>query len=103
MRSAFITAIATILSLTVFAEAAGAQSTPGVDERQLWQGDRIYHGIRNGSLTRRVAGQLVRGQARLNRMERRFKSDGVVTRRERVRLHRGLNRQSRRIFRKKHN
>ena len=83
--------------------AASAQSTPGVDARQHNQGKRIFNGVRNGSLTARETGQLVRGQARVHRMERRAKRDGVVTGRERVRLHRAQNRQSRRIFRKKHN
>ena len=42
-------------------------------------------------------------QARIRNQERRFKSDGVVTRHERVRMHRALNRQNRRIYRRKHN
>ncbi len=83
--------------------SASAQSTPGVDARQKKQANRIYNGVRNGSLSRRETGQLIRGQARVHRMERRAKRDGVVTGRERVRLHRAQNRQSRRIFRKKHN
>ena len=82
---------------------ASAQSTPGVDARQHNQAKRIYNGVQNGSLTPKETGQLIRGQARLRRQEHRIKSDGVVTRRERVRLHRNLNRQNRRIWRKKHN
>ncbi|MEM9472106.1 MAG: hypothetical protein AAGA00_09110, partial [Pseudomonadota bacterium] len=78
-------------------------STPGADWRQHNQSLRIFDGIQDGSLTFRETGQLVRGQARLRNQERRFKSDGVVTRRERVRMHRSLNRQSRRIYRRKHN
>ena len=51
----------------------------------------------------REAGSLIRGQARIRAAERRYKADGVVTPRERIRLHRQLNRQNRRIWRKKHN
>ena len=83
--------------------AAAGSNTPGVDWRENNQGHRIYNGIANGSLTYREAGQLIRGQARVRRMERRFKADGVVTRGERLRLHRALNHQNRRIWRKKHN
>jgi hypothetical protein len=36
-------------------------------------------------------------------MERRAEADGKVTRKERLRLERAQNKQSRRIFRKKHN
>ena len=99
----FILALATTL-WTFFPAAASADpSTPSVDWRQHNQGQRIYNGIQNGSLTYRETGSLMRGQARVHRMERNFKSDGVVTRRERARLHRSQNRQNRRIHRKKHN
>ncbi len=103
MREILFAAAAVALAVTLHADIAYAQSTPGADWRQHNQTKRIYHGVRNGSLTYRETGQLVRGQVHLRRQERRFKSDGVVTRGERVRMHRSLNRQSRRIYRKKHN
>lgn len=89
--------------LVAMTPSAFAQNTPGVDARQNNQANRIYNGVQNGSLSLKETGQLMRGQARQRRQERRFKSDGVVTRGERVRMHRNLNRQSRRIWRKKHN
>lgn len=93
-----------VLTITVTSNVnAQAQDTPGVDWRQHNQGHRIYHGVANGSLNFRETGQLLRGQVRIRRMERRFKSDGVVTHGERHRLHRALNGQSRRIYRRKHN
>ena len=49
------------------------------------------------------ARRLGRGQIRSERAERRFKADGVVTPRERFRLQRRQNRQSRRIFRFRRN
>ena len=104
MRKSMITLAAAAIAMTFSAVAAQAQSnTPGVDWRQHNQSERIYNGIQNGSLTMPEAGGLIRGQARIHRMERRFGSDGVVTGRERLRLHRNLNRQNRRIFRRKHN
>jgi hypothetical protein len=41
-------------------------------------------------------------QKQIGRMERRAKADGVVTERERTRLHRQLNRANRAIGREKH-
>ena len=103
-KSTCVFAIMTALSLaTVVSAASAGNNTPGVDKRQINQATRIYNGVQNGSLTLKETGQLIRGQARVRRMERRFKSDGVVTTGERIRLHRAQNRQSRRIFRKKHN
>jgi len=93
----------TTATLALSTNIASAGSTPGVDHRQHNQGHRIYNGIANGSLSLRETGQLIRGQARVYRMERRFKRDGVVTFGERIRLHHAQNRQSRRIWRKKHN
>ena len=83
--------------------ASAGNDTPGIDWREHNQKHRIYDGIQNGSLSFRETGQLLRGQVRVHRMERRAKRDGVVTRRERARIHHQQNRQSRRIHRKKHN
>lgn len=102
MKKSLITVTLVALTTGIFASAANAQ-TPWVDHRQGNQAKRIWHGIANGSLTPRETAGLLRGQVRSRAMERRFKSDGVVTPRERVRLHRQLNRQNRRIWRKKHN
>ncbi len=103
MDKSLVIVVAATVTLSFGAGAVAAQSTPGADWRQHNQSVRIFDGVQGGSLTFRETGQLVRGQARLRNQERRFKSDGVVTRRERVRMHRGLNSQSRRIYRRKHN
>ena len=97
------TGILASLAVILLTGNAIAQSTPGVDQRQKNQAKRIFNGIQDGSLTARETRQLVRGQRRINAKEQRFKSDGVVTKSERARLHRAQNRQSRRIYRKKHN
>ena len=103
MRKSIIIIALSLVTTGFGASMAAAQSTPGVDNRENRQAKRIFHGVRNGSLTPRETGQLLRGEARIHRMENRFKSDGKVTVKERARLHRNLNRQSRRIYRKKHN
>ena len=98
----------TLLVVAAFAAltAATAQAntyTPRVDRREARQHARIHQGVRSGELTPREAARLRMGQAHIRRMERRDKSDGIVTPRERVQLNRAQNRQSRRIYRLKHN
>ncbi|MEL6318004.1 MAG: hypothetical protein AAFR16_10260 [Pseudomonadota bacterium] len=102
MRTAILAAVAGGL-VAVSAFEAAAQSTPRVDQRQQNQLSRIHDGVADGALRPGETRQLLRGQARVARKERRFKSDGVVTPSERARLARSQNRQSRRIFRKKTN
>lgn len=103
MRKSILAAAIVALVTGTLASTASAQSTPGIDKRERIQAGRIYSGVQDGSLTFRETGRLLRGQHRVHRTERRFKSDGVVTRGERYRLHRQLNRQSRHIYRARHN
>jgi hypothetical protein len=76
--------------------------TPGFNARQAHQRERIGNGVQNGELTMRETRRLAAGQVHLNRVERRAKADGVVTRAERAHLQHEANQQSRRIYRQKH-
>lgn len=76
--------------------------TPGLDQREHHQAQRIRQGVQSGELTRPETRRLVRGEARLQRNEARAKSDGVVTARERARLQQEANVESNRIYRQKH-
>ncbi len=76
--------------------------TPVVDWREHHQQDRIYAGVRDGSLTPREYRRLERGEARIQGAEARYKADGVVTRGERARLDGMLDRESRAIYRNRH-
>lgn len=96
---ALVVAAAALVASTQLA-AAG---TPGIDRRERNQAKRIYSGVVDGALTFRETERLVRGQAHVHRLERRAKSDGVVTLGERLRIHAAQNRQSQRIWRAKHN
>ena len=87
--------------LTAFALPAMAD-TPRLDAREQNQRERIAQGIRAGELTRPEGRRLVRGEVRLHRHERIARSDGVVTRAERYRLHRHADRMRGRIYRQKH-
>jgi hypothetical protein len=93
--------IAVTLALSVAALPALA-GKPGLDAREQNQRERIAQGIRSGELTRPEARRLARGEIGLHRHERIARSDGVVTRAERHRLHRHADRMSGRIYRQKH-
>lgn len=100
MRLAILTALVLVTGMSpVLAQTA----TPGIDARQENQQKRIGAGIGKGQITPREAIQLERGQARVQGMENRAKADGVVTARERARIHKAQDVQSRRIYRKRHN
>jgi hypothetical protein len=100
-----ITMIIMVAALTVsIAGVAAAQ--PGarsVERRTAQQELRIRQGVRSGQLTRRETVRLRHGQRHIRNMELRAREDGQAGRRERVRLHRALDRQSVRIWRLKHN
>ncbi len=91
-------AIALVLPALAFAQA----NTPRVDQREANQQQRIDQGVASGSLTQREANRLERGQQHVENMETRAKADGVVTRRERLRLHQAQEVQSRHIYAEKH-
>jgi len=100
----FMPTIIAALALMTFASIASAHpSTRRADVRQHRQHVRIHDGVRCGDLTRFETRKLYRGQTRVHRMERRMKADGSLSLRERVRLERMQDRQSRRIYRLRHN
>jgi len=94
-----------IMSAVLLVALAGLAhaGTPGVHHRQWKQHARIHQGVQSGELTRGEAMRLRAGQRHIRRAEFRAKSDGVVTARERARLHAMQNHESRTIWRMKHN
>jgi len=72
-------------------------------QRNVNQQKRIQNGMDNGSLTNREAGKLERGQAHVNGREANAAANGHVGAREQRGIQRSENRQSGRVFRKKHN
>jgi hypothetical protein len=85
------------------ANVAGAAGTPGVDRREARQRARIHQGWQSGELTRGERARLNAGQRRVHRMEWRAKRDGHVGPWERRHIQRAQDRQSRHIYRFKHN
>ena len=96
--------IATVIAACIgcAATVAFAQSTPVVDQRQANQSARIANGEARGALSKREAARLKAGQAKVDGMEAAAKADGKVTRAERKAIQTEQNKQSRRIYRQKH-
>ena len=90
----------------------GVTGTPGSASSQRMQADvqrnvnqqqRIANGINSGALTNHEVGSLERGQANTARKEANAAANGHVGAAEQRGIQRADNRQSARIFRKKHN
>lgn len=87
-----------------FALVASAQTkTPQINKREKNQKERIVKGIKSGDLTAKETGKLLKQQAEIRKAERKAKSDGKVTFKERLKGHRKLNQASRNIRRKRNN
>jgi ribosomal protein S13 len=72
-------------------------------QRNINQQSRIEQGVQNGSLSNTEVSNLERGQAGVNRAAARAGVDGHVSANEQARIQNKENRQSRKIFREKHN
>jgi hypothetical protein len=71
-------------------------------QRNVNQQERVEQGLQSGSVTQHEAARLERGQARVEHREAVAGQDGHVGAREQRRIHRAEDRQSRRIYRQKH-
>ena len=89
-------------SILVVSIASTQADTPGIDQRQANQEQRIDKGIASGQLTGREANRLNNQQEYINKIEDNVKSDGVVTKKERKKVHAAQDRASRKIARQKH-
>ncbi len=83
--------------------SASSQRMQSDVQRNVNQQQRIQNGMDKGSLTSREAGSLERGQARVNGREANAAANGHVGAAEQRGIQRSENRQSRRVYRKKHN
>jgi len=83
--------------------SASSQRMQADVQRNINQQGRIEQGVRSGALTNKEAAQLERGQARVDRVEARAGADGHIGAREQARIQNRENKQSRKIFRDKHN
>ncbi len=93
-----VSGVTMLMTGMAFAEA----EAPVIDQRQINQEQRIDQGIERGQLNEREADRLNNRQERINKLENRAKSDGVMTKRERARITAAQDRASRHIAREKH-
>jgi hypothetical protein len=93
-----------VLAVTLaFAGNAFAQTaTPNLDKRQANQEKRIEQGVKSGELTPKEAARLEKRQAKLQANKEKAQADGVVTKKERAKLQHEANRDSKAIYRQKH-
>ena len=100
MKSRNIVAVlALAAAIPAFAQTT---STPRIDQRQANQERRIEQGEKSGALNQREAARLEKGQAHVQNMENKATADGKVTAKERARINQAQNKQSKRIYKQKH-
>lgn len=92
-----------ITSAFVMNAAYAGIKDPNINRRQHNQHERIAQGVKSGELTRSEAKDLRGDQRQLRQKERAYKSDGQLTKAERLDLHKDLNANSREIYADKHN
>ena len=71
-------------------------------QRDINQQKRVEQGVQSGSLTNHEVGKLEKGEAKVDRKEARAGADGHVGKREQRRIQRSENKESRKIFKEKH-
>lgn len=92
----------TAFAQTTSTPPAGSTATPGIDKRQANQEKRIEQGVKSGELNKREAARLEKREAKLQANKEKAQADGKVTKQERRQLHREANRDSKAIYRQKH-
>ncbi len=102
-KAIFSILISLVLMLGFTSIALAWDDCTSIDERQLRQARRIQSGLERGELTRWEYERLRREQYRIERAEGRAWADGWLSKAERRRLHKMLDRASRHIYRARHN
>ncbi len=77
-------------------------SKPGIDARQANQEQRIQQGVQSGSLTAKEASRLEQGESRIDAAQARAAADGTVTNNEQRHLAKMTEKESRAIYKQKH-
>ncbi|MCE1189463.1 MAG: hypothetical protein LWX56_10005 [Ignavibacteria bacterium] len=94
----------TVIILAIAVSATFAQTrTPGVNQTQAKQEQRIHQGVRSGELTPREARALQQEQRTIERTKLMVKADGKVTKAERRMIKAEQKQASKDIWRLKHN
>lgn len=92
-----------IATFGIFAANTLGQTTHRADKRQKNQKHRVKQGAKSGELTKKEAKSIKYSAKSANRYEKKVKSDGTVTKKEKLRLEHKQDKTSRKIYRTKHN
>ena len=107
LRISFLASAFAMLALQVVAQNTSSAPVTGqtIQDRKENQQDRIGQGIKSGQLTAGEAAHLENNEAKINNEVRndRAANGGKLTSQERAKVNRQQNRQSRQIYRDKHN
>jgi len=82
--------------------SASSQRMQADVQRNVNQQQRIEQGVKSGQLTNREVGKLEAGQSRVDRAEARAGANGHVNANEQRRIQQAENKQSRNVYREKH-
>ena len=82
--------------------SASSQRMQADVQRNVNQERRVEQGVKSGQLTNREVGKLEAGQARVDRAEARAGANGRVSANEQQRIQKAENKQSKRIYKEKH-
>lgn len=93
----------TVILSALVAPVLAQTATPRIDAREAHQQQRIANGVASGQLTAKETQHLEARESKLLADEKAAKADGVVTGKERAKLTREENRDSRAIYKAKHN
>jgi hypothetical protein len=101
---AAVAAVALALAGTAFAQTTtpNPAATPGIDKRQANQEKRIEQGVKSGELNKKETARLEKREAKLQSDKEKAQADGKVTKKERKQLNHEANRDSKAIYRQKH-
>lgn len=101
-RLSLVLMLVGVMGVASLSQAADGVRDPGVNARQHNQHQRVRQGVRSGELTRHETRNLASEQRDIRQLERAYKSDGELTRAERVDLRHEQNQASREIYKQKH-
>lgn len=93
------------MAMTILVASAEARRNEGQSRnqnREQHQQSRIKQGVQSGSLTHKEAKKLRKGQKRIDHMQTKAMGDGTVTPEEKLKIEKAQDRQSKLIYKQKH-
>ena len=93
--------LTSIMAVAVIVVSGSIQAA-NVNQREAAQRSSIRSGYEDGSLTGKEAKRLRNQQLKVERKEQAFRSDGELTKRERVNLQKNLDANRASIYRQRH-